>query len=99
MLGRWFSRRGGARSPEDSGAVEYKGYRIRPAPFRSEGQFQTAGVIMKDFGDGLKEHQFIRAERHVSAEDAAAFAITKGKQIIDERGDKLFERPDRPDES
>jgi hypothetical protein len=80
---------GGGETPRD--AVEYNGYRIRPAPFRADGQYQTAGVIEKDFPDGAKEHRFIRAERHVSEDEAAAFSVTKGKQIIDERGDKVFD--------
>jgi hypothetical protein len=71
--------------------VEYNGFRIRPAPYPSGGQYQTAGVIEKDFPDGAKEHRFIRAETHGSKDEAAAFAIAKGRQIIDERGDKIFE--------
>lgn len=71
-------------------AVEYNGYRIRPAPYRSGGQFQTAGVIEKDFPDGPKEHKFIRAETHPSEDDAKAFAVTKAKQIIDQQGDRMF---------
>lgn len=71
-------------------AVEYKGYRIRPAPYPSNGQYQTAGVIEKDFETGMKEHRFVRAETHPSKDDAATFAIAKGKQIIDEQGDRIF---------
>ena len=92
LLGRLFG--GGGQKPEQAvqaEAVEYKGYRIRPAPFRAEGQFQTAGVIEKDFPDGTKEHRFIRADKHSSADDAAAFAVSKGRQIIDEQGDRIFQ--------
>jgi hypothetical protein len=71
-------------------AIEYNGYRIRPAPYRSGGQFQTAGVIEKDFPDGTKEHKFIRAETHPSENDAKDFAIVKAKQIIDQQGDRIF---------
>jgi hypothetical protein len=39
----------------------------------------------------MKEHRFVRAERHPSKDEAVAFAITKGRQIIDERGDKVFD--------
>jgi hypothetical protein len=74
-----------------SEAVEYNGFRIRPAPFTSEGQFQTAGIIEKDFPDGTREHRFVRAEKHTSHDEAASFSITKGKQIVDERGDRMFE--------
>ncbi len=71
-------------------AVEYKGFRIRPAPYAAKGQFQTAGIIEKDFEDGMKEHRFVRAETHPSKDDAAAFAIAKGRQIIDEQGERMF---------
>jgi len=80
----------GAAPAVTAEAVEYKGYRIRPAPYRSNNQYQTAGVIEKDFPDGRKEHRFVRAETHPSVDDAAAFAITKGKQIIDQQGDRIF---------
>jgi hypothetical protein len=72
-------------------AVEYQGYRIRPAPYRTEGRYQTAGVIEKDGPDGTRTQRFIRAETHTSQDEAAEFAIAKGKQIIDERGDRLFD--------
>jgi hypothetical protein len=91
ILGRLFSG-GGAGGEEAPGdAVEYKGFRIRAAPYRAKGHFQTAGVIEKDFPDGTKEHRFVRAETHTSKDEAATFAVTKGQQIIDERGDKLFD--------
>ena len=92
ILGRLFGggSSGGGEAPSGD-AVEYNGFRIRPAPYQNGGQFQTAGVIEKDFPDGTKEHRFVRAETHGSKDDAAAFAITKGQQIIDERGDKIFD--------
>ena len=71
-------------------AVEYKGYRIRPAPYAASGGFQTAGVIQKDAGEGVQEHRFIRAETHPSLDEAVAFATAKGKQIIDQQGDAVF---------
>ncbi len=76
----------GARGP----AVAYQGYAIHPAPRRQGSQWLTAGLITKAFPDGAKEHYFIRAETHASQDDASAFAVLKAKQIIDERGDKLF---------
>ena len=87
----WLFGGGGSAKEESGEAVEYNGFRIRPAPFKAEGQYQTAGVIEKDFPDGTKEHRFIRAEKHGSKDEAASFAITKGQQIVDERGDKIFE--------
>jgi hypothetical protein len=71
-------------------AVEYKGFRIRPTPYSSKGQFQTAGIIEKASESGVKEHRFVRAETHASKDDAVAFSIVKGKQIIDEQGEHIF---------
>ena len=80
----------GQKSEPAAEAVEYKGFRIRPAPYPAKGQFQTAGVIEKDFDTETKEHRFVRAETHPSKDDAAAFAVAKGRQIIDEQGDRIF---------
>ncbi len=71
-------------------ALEYNGYTIQAAPRREHGQWLTAGVISKDFPDGPKSQHFVRAETHAGAEQARDFAVIKAKQIIDERGDKLF---------
>ena len=83
--------REGARTAETAvDPVEYKGYRIRPTPFREGGQIQTAGVIEKDTDAGVREHRFVRAEKHQSLDDAVEFSILKAKQIIDQQGDRLF---------
>ncbi len=71
-------------------AIEYRGYLIRPMPRKQAPQWLTSGVIIKQ-GDGAdQEHPFIRADTHASKDQANDFAIGKGKQIIDERGDRLF---------
>ena len=95
-----FGRLAGGSDSSDAGkagskheAVEYNGYRIRPAPYPARGQFQTAGTIEKDFAEGMREHRFVRAETHPSENDAASFAVAKGRQIIDEQGDRLFDKP------
>ena len=36
-------------------------------------------------------HRFVRADTHGSADQAHDFAIVKGRQIIDEQGDRLFD--------
>jgi hypothetical protein len=80
----------GGDEPARGEPVAYKDYQIVPAPMRQGGQFLTSGFIAKDFPDGRKEHRFVRADTHGSAEDAAAFAVQKGRQIIDEQGDRIF---------
>ena len=56
-------RASGRRVDEpDLPAIEYQGYRIRPTPYRTERQYQTAGIIEKNFPDGPKQHRFVRAD-------------------------------------
>ena len=80
----------GATEQPPEPAIEYKGYRIRAAPYRNSGQYQTAGIIEKDAPDGVKSHRFVRADMHHSRDDAIAFTISKAKQIIDLQGDRIF---------
>jgi hypothetical protein len=76
---------------EAAGAtVEYKGFLITPKPYKAGSEYQTAGVISKDI-DGLrKEHSYIRAERHPSYDTALDYSLMKGKQIVDQMGDRVF---------
>ena len=94
MFSKLFSILGkrGAGAPEalPAATVEYKGYRIKPAPYRTNGQYQTAGTIEKDTAEGLKEHRFVRADTHATLEDAIEFAVSKAKQIIDSQADGIF---------
>ena len=69
---------------------EYKGFTIRAAPFKFEGQFQTAGVVEKEIAGVRKEHKFIRADRHASYDDAVAFSLSKARQLVDEQGEQMF---------
>jgi hypothetical protein len=82
---------GGGESGAVPGAsVEHEGFTIRAEPFKAEGQYQTAGVIEKEIGGVRKEHMFIRAERHASFEGAVEFTLLKGRQIVDQEGERLF---------
>jgi hypothetical protein len=76
-------------------AEEYKGFAIRAAPYKSEGQFQTAGIIEKEIAGVRREHKFIRADRHASYDDAVAFSLSKARQLVDEQGEQMFEEPSR----
>lgn len=71
-------------------AVEHNGFLIYPEPIRQGGQFLTAGTIAKDYPDGRKEHRFIRADTHSSAEEASRLMVQKAQRLIDELGDRLF---------
>jgi hypothetical protein len=70
--------------------VEYNGFTIRAAPYKAEGQYQTAGTITKDVGGVIKEHKFVRADRHASYDDAVEFSLSKARQIVDQSGERMF---------
>ncbi|HLB07617.1 MAG TPA: HlyU family transcriptional regulator [Alphaproteobacteria bacterium] len=88
-------RMGKATERGSEGAVDYKGYTIRPAPRREGSRWLTAGLIEKEFPEGVKQRRFLRADSHNSKDDADAFSVAKAKQIIDEQGDKLFREDSR----
>lgn len=84
---------GGGDKPTASSAREdYKGYAIEAAPYPAEGQYQVAGVIAKDIEGVRKEHKFVRADRFASKEEAASFCLVKARQIVDQNGDRMFDR-------
>ena len=82
---------GGEGAAKPGKSIAYEGYTIRAEPFQSEGQYQTAGVITKEVGGVAKEHKFIRADRHPSYEQAEEFSLAKGRQIVDQQGERMFE--------
>lgn len=47
-------------------------------------------MITKEVNGVRKEHRFIRADRFPSIDLAADHAIRKGRQIIDEMGEHIF---------
>jgi hypothetical protein len=90
IFGKLGGSGGDAPEAPPAATVEYKGFRIKPAPYKAGAQYQTAGTIEKDTAEGLKEHRFIRADTHATMEDAVAFAVSKAKQIIDSQDEAMF---------
>jgi hypothetical protein len=46
----------------------------------------------------VQRHDFVRADRFSSKDEAASLTISKGRQIIDEQGDGIFKQswPSKP---
>jgi len=88
----WKRLFGGAESGPAKPAreEEHKGFLIQAAPYAEAGQFQVAGTISKDVGGERREHRFVRADRFATVDEAAEFAIMKGKQIVDQQGERIF---------
>ena len=70
--------------------AEHNGFTIEARPYKESGQFQTAGLISKTVDGVKKEHKFVRADRFSTIEEAADFALTKGRQIVEEQGERMF---------
>jgi hypothetical protein len=86
---------GGEAKPETEApaagrSIEHKGFTIQATPFKEGGQFQTCGVISKEVNGAVKEHRFIRADRFASLDEASDIALAKGRQIVDEQGERIF---------
>ncbi len=86
-----FGGGGGAEEAPAAGKeIEYNGFVIRPTPFKQDGQWQCCGVISKEIDGAVKEHRFIRADRFPGLDDAIDISLRKGKQMVDEQGDRVF---------
>jgi hypothetical protein len=83
---------GGAKAARTSDPVEYKGYVIVAAPYKNNGQYQTAGTIAREVGGVRKEHRFIRADAYASYDDAVTFTVNKARQIVDLQGERMFDQ-------
>jgi hypothetical protein len=90
FLSALFGRLGAAQPAKVPDPVEYKGFIIRPAPYKSEGHYQTAGTIEREIDGVRKEHRFIRADAFASYDDAVSFTLGKARQIVDLQGERMF---------
>jgi hypothetical protein len=90
FLTELFGRLAPAAAEKVSQPVEYKGFIIRAAPFKAEGQYQTAGSIELEVGGVRKEHRFVRADAFASYDDAVTFTLGKARQMIDLQGERMF---------
>jgi len=90
FLSSLFGKLAPAPMEKAAAPVEYKGFVIRPAPVKSEGQYQTAGTIEREIGGVRREHRFIRADAFASFDDAVTFTLSKARQMVDLQGERLF---------
>lgn len=75
-----------AREPE-----LYEGFRIFAEPRPVAAGHQVAARIEKEVGGEVKVHHLLRADTTQSADEAAAHAVHKAKQVIDEQGERIFD--------
>jgi hypothetical protein len=81
---------GGEEKPATGGAAlgeeSYKGFLIKAIEMRAGSEYQLAGSIEKDG----KNYQFVRADRIGSRDELVSMALAKGRQIVDEQGEGIF---------
>ncbi len=88
LSGGMSGRRKAAAAPV---TAEYQGLTICAEPERAGDQWRLAGKIVKLDGESVLERTFLRADTFASLDEAQTYSLRKGKQIIDERGGRLFE--------
>ena len=85
-----FGGGGGAAEPPPTPGEEYKGFTIRATPMSAGSEYQLAGVIEKTINGEARSYKFVRADRMSSRDEAVSFALAKGRQIVDEQGERVF---------
>lgn len=70
--------------------ADYAGFHIATAPMDEGGQFRVSAVITKEIDGTMMEHRLIRADVCGSADEASEIAMRKARQIIDEKGERIF---------
>lgn len=84
---------GESNGPAEVEPTEYNGFSIYPEPIKEGAVFRLAARIEKDIEGERRSQSLVRADTLNSADAASDAAIRKAQQVIDERGDKLFEGP------
>ena len=81
-----------SKTPDSNYQIVYKDFIIYPKPKRTNGSFTTEGIITKEISGTLNEKSFIRTDTFSKKEDAMECVQRKAKIIIDELGDRIFEK-------
>ena len=90
LFGRGASDARGPVAAAPAATLEHKGYLISAMPYAEGGQYQVAGTITRTVDGVVREHRFVRADRFASQQDATEIALMKGRQLVDQQGDRMF---------
>jgi hypothetical protein len=83
---------GSAKAADAPGQSEsYKDFLIKATPYKEGSQFQLCGVIEKEIAGEVKQHRYVRADKFGSMDEAIGFTLSKGRLIIDEQGERIFQ--------
>lgn len=92
FLKRLFGGDEGGKSPRVAAESEYEGYRIRATPQKAGDQYRLCGIIEKNIDGDVKSHTLIRADLFMAEDQATEATMRKARQVIDEQGERIFER-------
>ena len=92
ILSRLFGGGGGdaKRAAPGFPAEDYKGFSITPAPQADEGGYRLSARIERQVDGEVKVHHLLRADVLRDEGEAAAAALRKARQVIDEQGERIF---------
>jgi hypothetical protein len=96
FLKRLFGLGGGggeapAKPEAEAPAIECAGHVIRATPYKDGGQWQLCGLISKTIDGVAREHRFVRADRFADRDTAIEMAFVKGRLIVEQLGDRLYD--------
>ncbi len=77
--------------PKNLGEDDYKDFIITAIEMKNGEEFQISGRIEKEIDGEIRVKEFIRADRVSTLEEVKKFTHKKGRQIIDEQGEALFD--------
>ena len=80
-----------AGAPKVLGEEEYNGYVIRAIEVKAGSEYQLCGEIEKEIDGEVKVAQFIRADKISDRGQVAEISLAKGRQVVDEQGEKVFD--------
>ncbi len=89
FLKRLFGGGGQAPAPQAE-TVDYKDFRITPAPLAEGDSYRICAVIDADVDGETRSHRLVRADVIRDHDDAVEASLRKARQMIDEQGLRLF---------
>lgn len=82
---------GGNADAQKVEPVEYNGFLIYPAPIQEGSTYRISARIEKEIDGETRSQSLVRADTVNSVDAANDMSVNKAKQVIDERGEALFE--------
>ena len=71
-------------------SIEHNGFTIHATPYQEGGQYQLCGIVEKEIDGEVKSHRFVRADRFAGQDEAVEFTLAKGRQLVEQDGERLF---------